>query len=557
MADNTSITTHNPTKSPKSNLKSKKRDPNPNSTTCSSSSSSSSMAVCGTSKERGLRVNSVRRKPRFLVRRRVNDVEAIAFPLGMSIAAVVTQVLEQQEATSNKMSAEHLSRICTSAVRESLANVFGDKFEPFAATFEKSFGSTLSTLRLIRDSTQKEADEVNLLSYQSHSSGGPSSITEDTERSSSKTLHVDASAATSYEAINNQEQLTNTVEVQVGDQSYTMGQELFVHRQIGRQLTSSSSDACNSFSDASDFSNVSVFNTWKKSVAEQTRANDLKTFEIGLIMKKLQLKETQLALNSDSNFLERCKLFIGTSKASFKAEKFKNQLEETKHAELLRKCIDCLVAGLLIMSASVMYATYIFSYKRIAEATLSCSDLVESKSWWFPKPMASLTSGMQSLQCQVQVLSRMLFGFLMILAVAYLLLQRAAAAPNQTMPITFILLLLGTACGYAGKMCLETLGGSGYHWLVYWEILCVVHFFANICTPILFDILHGPVRPCQGMQNRVMFPYSLRRILFYLVVLVVLPLLCGLMPFASIREWREHFFSSAIPETLQGTYDEF
>ncbi|GAB2226218.1 hypothetical protein Drorol1_Dr00022019 [Drosera rotundifolia] len=557
MADDISITTHNPTKSPKSNLKSKKRDPNPNSTACSSSSSSSSMAVCGTSKERGLRVNSVKRKPRFLVRRRVNDVEAIAFPLGMSIAAVVAQVLEQQAATSNKMSAEHLSRICTSAVRESLANVFGDKFEDFVAIFEKSFGSTLSTLRLIRDSTKKEADEVNLLSYQSHSSGGPLSITEDTERTSSKTLHVDAPTEASYEAINNQEQLTNTVVVQVGDQSHTMGQELFVHRQIGRQLTSSSSDACNNFGDASDFTNVSVFNTWKNSVAEQTRANDLKTFEIGLIMKKLQLKETQLALNSDSNFLERCKLFIGTSKASFRAEKFKNHLEETRHAELLRKCIDCLVAGLLIMSASVMYATYVFSYKRIAEATSSCSDLVGSKSSWFPKPMASLTSGMQSLRCQVLVLSRMLFGFLMILAVAYLLLQRAAAAPNQTMPITFILLLLGTACGYAGKLCLETLGGSGYHWLVHWEILCAIHFFANICTPILFDILHGPVRPSQGMQNRVMFPYRLRRILFYLVVLVVLPLLCGLMPFASIREWREHFFSSAIPETLQGTHDEF
>ncbi|KAL9250581.1 CPR-5-like protein [Drosera capensis] len=554
MADNTSMISTNPSKSPKS----KKRNPNPNLSSCSSTTTSSSpwpsMAVCGTSKERGL--NGGRRKPRFLVRRRVNDVEAIAFPLGMSIAAVVSQVLEQQEASSNKMSADHLSRICTSAVRESLANVFGDKFEDFAAIFEKSFGSTLSTLRLIKDSTKKEADRVNLLSYQRHNTDGPSSITGDKEQSSYRTFHGDDSASVSSEAINTQERVTDTVEAQAGEQSDITRQELFVQRQIGRQLTSSSSDACNGFSDASDFSNVTVFNTWKKSIAEQTRANDLKTFEIGLIMKKLQLKETQLALNSDSNFLERCKLFIGTSKASFKAEKFKNQLEETRHAELLRKCIDCLVAGLLIMSASVMYGTYTFSYKRIAEATSSCSDSVESKSWWFPKPMASLSSGMQSLRCQVQVLSRMLFGFLMILAVAYLLLQRAAAAPNQTMPITFILLLLGTACGYAGKLCLETLGGSGYHWLVYWELLCSIHFFANICTPILFDILHGPVRPSQGMQSRLMFPYRLRRILFYLVVLVVLPLLCGLMPFAGIREWKEHF-SSAIPETLRGTHDEF
>lgn len=128
----------------------------------------------------------------------------------------------------------------------------------------------------------------------------------------------------------------------------------------------------------------SMISTIQKSVMEQTRSNDLKTLEISLSMQKLKLKETQLALNFDSNHLERSKLAMGISKASFKAEKFKSQLEDMRHAELLRNCVDCLVAGLLIMSASLLYAAYVFSYKRIAEATESCAPSVKAStiSFW-------------------------------------------------------------------------------------------------------------------------------------------------------------------------------
>lgn len=113
--------------------------------------------------------------------------------------------------------------------------------------------------------------------------------------------------------------------------------------------------------------------TFERSVVEQARSNDLKTMELGLAMRKLKLKETQIALNCDLNNLERSKLAMGISKASFKAEKFKNQLEDTRHSELLKKCIDCLVAGLLIMSMALSYGAYIYSYHRISEATAICT----------------------------------------------------------------------------------------------------------------------------------------------------------------------------------------
>jgi len=115
---------------------------------------------------------------------------------------------------------------------------------------------------------------------------------------------------------------------------------------------------------------VSIF---EKSVTEQCRSNDLKALEIGLKMEELNMKKDELALNRDLNSLSRSKLAMGESKASFKAEKFKTELEDTRHGELKKKCIDCLITGLLIMSSSLFYGAYVYSYERIAEATESCT----------------------------------------------------------------------------------------------------------------------------------------------------------------------------------------
>lgn len=169
----------------------------------------------------------------------------------------------------------------------------------------------------------------------------------------------------------------------------------------------------------------------------------------------------------------------------------------------------------------------------------------EHKSWWMPQSMSSFNSGLQLLRCQVQVLSRMLFGAFLILSIAYLLLQRSATS-NQTMPVTFILLLLGVGCGFAGKFCIDTLGGSGYRWLIYWETLCLLHFFSNVCISTLFLILNGPVTVSEKSMSDRRFPYWIRRSMFYTTVLLILPLLCGLMPFAGPGEWKDHFSSLVL-----------
>ncbi|GMH24525.1 hypothetical protein Nepgr_026368 [Nepenthes gracilis] len=493
---------------------------------CSSSSSSS---LCTQhSLRRCNRLATRRRNPRFLVRRRASDAGSIAFPLGMAIAAVVSQILERKDAINEKTSVDHLSMICTSAVRESLVDVFGNKFDAFAGNFEKSFTSTLSTLRLIEDLAMKKRDDGlihrNLKNY--NSSTDLDMLFNNGECSSKAEINCSCLESI-MPAVNAREELRNVEAVQESHLTY---------RQMIRPLTSSGfTSIIPSYS-----RNHFMLDTLEKSVVEQARANDLKTFEIGLIMKKLRMKETQIALDSELNFLERCKLFMGTSKASFKAEKFKTQVKDTRHAELLRNCIDCLIAGLLIMSASLAYGAYVYSYRRIAEATLSCSLPKESKSWWFPKPMASFNSSLQTLTCHVQVFSRMLFGILLILAIAYSLIQRPVTT-TQTMPVTFILLLLGFGCGFAGKLCVDTLGGSGYHWLIYWEVFCALHFLTNAFTPTIYYILHGPIRVFGTVNSSLILPYRVRRILFYLAMLFVVPSLCGFMPFAGLGEWKDHF----------------
>ncbi|KAF5458072.1 hypothetical protein F2P56_022135 [Juglans regia] len=492
---------------------------------CSSSSSSSFPAT---------RLVLKRRSPRLLLgaaRRSEGNVAAIALPFGMSVAALVALVLETKDPARGRISVDHLSMICTSAIRESLVNVFGDKCDCFMNNFEKSFGSTLRTLRAINDSYVEKGGQ-HFSNLKVEGSASPTSLYK--ERCMSNSGREDFQSEAFLQTFACRDLINTSDEIRENTLTDSGNQEFALHGQTN-QL------ACILPSVSGSVIGQSMVSTVQKSVAEHTRSNDLKTLELGLTMERLKLKETQLALNLDLNHLERSKLAMGMSKASFKAEKFKTQLEDMRHAELLRKCVDCLVTGLLFMSASLLYGAYVFSYKRITDATESCtSSPQESKSWWIPKPMASFNSGLHILRCQVQVVSRMLFGVLMIVTIACLLLQRSATT-KQIMPVTFMLLLLGLACGFAGKLCVDTLGGSGYHWLLYWEILCLLHFICNVCTSSLFLILHGPVNVSQGTKGNVILPYRIRRFLFYTILLLFLPLLCGLVPFASLGEWKDHF----------------
>lgn len=277
--------------------------------------------------------------------------------------------------------------------------MFGDKYDNFVTNFETSFRTTLMTLQLISEEKKRER-LVRSCSVTSNKTRG------NTVKNSECPPEVTEQESCVHKNITERKQgagYQGSTPFSIGDLAYLSsngegpvelplrtsahitchthsvmeenvqkiltGHELVLHdKRTEQQLVCSSPS-----NGASSVSQLSMLRTIEKSVMEQTRSNDLKTFEIGLIMKKMQLKERQLELSSNANFLERWKLSMGISKASFKAEKFKTELHDMRQVELLKRCLDFLVGGLIIMLFSLAYGTYVYSHQRIIEATEACS----------------------------------------------------------------------------------------------------------------------------------------------------------------------------------------
>lgn len=140
--------------------------------------------------------------------------------------------------------------------------------------------------------------------------------------------------------------------------------------------------------------------------------------------------------------------------------------------------------------------------------------------------------------CEVTVASRMFLGLGIISVVAASLLRKSVTSNSQAMPATILIVVLGGICGFAGKFAVESMGGSGYHWLLLWEIFCLVHTAATCFTSTLYRILNGVPRSATGKSHRQ--PYFMRpwwrRFWFHCIVVLVLPILAGLLPFAHFRE---------------------
>ncbi|XP_078433211.1 CPR5 protein [Wolffia australiana] len=451
-----------------------------------SSSSSSSSLYNRQKRSRGLRLWRRRRRKdesSALGSGGEDDIRDLALPLGMSFAAVVARVLDRKIIDGEKVEAGRLSTICSLAVREAVEDVYGNRFDKFMGNFQKSFSSTLKTLQTIKEETHEEQPTF------------PSQLRQ---------------------------------EVNVFDPPC----DQIV---VGRQLTRPLSRPRSGF-------DQSTLTTLERSVVEQARSNDLKALEIGLTMEKLKLKKSELYLSSYASFLERVKISMSVAKSAFQEEKFKSKIQDTRHGDLVKTCLDLLIAGLILMCGLLLYGAYTFSFKRISEATQSCNSVSkEPKQWWIPKQVSSFNSGFLSLRCQVVVISRMCFGVLMILSVAYSAFLRSSST-GTAMPVTFIIIILGAICGAAGKFCVDTLGGSGNCWLFYWETLCLLHFMVNAFPGIIYWVLHGPVI-ITVHDRRIVMPYWIRKSAFFGTLVLVLPVLSGLIPFASLSEWEDHLVS--------------
>lgn len=241
--------------------------------------------------------------------------------------------------------------------------VFGDRLDGLARNFGQSFASTLSTLISIYESSM--GDEGNSLNTMKMEFPTCKLTRDKGDCSSDSVIGDDKKERVLSEEII--DQTNNCKEVEENFQMDSTSHGITLHRQSNQLVHFPT------IYSGSGINNNSMVSAAEKSVMEESRSNDLKALELALTMKKLKLKETQLVLNSDLNHLERSKLTMGISKASFRVEKFKNQLEDLRHGELIKSCVDCLIAGLLVMSSSLTYGAYVYSYERISKSTASCT----------------------------------------------------------------------------------------------------------------------------------------------------------------------------------------
>jgi len=207
--------------------------------------------------------------------------------------------------------------------------------------FEKSFSSTLTTLHLVNEMPVYEQCPIPQCSFKHEDSAAASMLSTGGPQKPPQEIKQD---------------ILNSVESQLV--LYAGGNQQLTRRTRG--ISSTEADQ-------------RILDAFERSLKEQTRSNELKEFEIGLSMRKMQLKQSQLELNTYSHMLEKMKLSLGFQKASFRGEKLKTEMQDTRHAQLLRTLTDFLVSAVIIMSVCFGYGTYIYSYQRITDITAACS----------------------------------------------------------------------------------------------------------------------------------------------------------------------------------------
>jgi hypothetical protein len=219
--------------------------------------------------------------------------------------------------------------------------IYGDRFESFMRNFEKSFGSTLRTLHLINETLVSQQD-----------------IPQCCYRDADSVSEIKLDGADSLDRIH---------DVQKNMPLNSMDGQIILHAGVNQQLVRLP------HSRSTPEAEQQILSVFERSLNEQTRSNELKEVEIGLTMRKLQLKKSQLDLSSYGHMLEKTKISMGLEKASFKKEKFKTQMEDSRHAELLRKLIDMHLTAVVLMSICFGYGTYNYSYQRITAVTAACA----------------------------------------------------------------------------------------------------------------------------------------------------------------------------------------
>jgi hypothetical protein len=271
----------------------------------------------------------------------------------------------------------------------------------------------------------------------------------------------------------------------------------------------------------------------------------LRKMELAYKFRDLHVQEARLELSSDLNSLMRETVNLSRNSAESKEAEFHDRKLTAAYTELAKRCADEMVAGLFVMLCALFFGVWKYSYGRLVDMVSACEPTYyePSNSYvpGFNKLVDSINyviSHLHMLACEVTMAGRMFVGLGIICVVAASLLRKSVASNSQTIPATILIVVIGGICGCAGKFAVDSVGGSGYHWLLLWETFCLVHTFATCFTPTLYNFLHGAVPSDTGKSHG--HPYLMRpwwrRFWFHVTTVLVLPILTGLLPFAHVRE---------------------
>lgn len=187
------------------------------------------------------------------------------------------------------------------------------------------------------------------------------------------------------------------------------------------------------------------------------RELELQNQQLGLTTEGLALKTEGLELKSESNFVGRQRNELEREKIRLRAASY----AEARAGAFARRCADELVAGLVVMVTALVWAGFRYGYPNLQAKLQECRavQVKHSRSMWgrfgLQAVSDNLAARLQVLGCQVAVTGRLGMGLVVGGFMASLLLRQNVAGSVRVMPSTVLLLVLGGACGYAGKQAVD------------------------------------------------------------------------------------------------------
>ncbi|GBG89669.1 hypothetical protein CBR_g49522 [Chara braunii] len=293
------------------------------------------------------------------------------------------------------------------------------------------------------------------------------------------------------------------------------------------------------------------------------RSLAVKERSIALKYELIRMKKTELMLKSQggvrkekANTLQEEQILLMRSKITARERETREKRKLDAVTALARSFADELVAGLCIMCVALLYCGWQYGRDALSQQIGACNNFLEAvlavnkrqSSWWSRMGIGYLFGGVfvgfYKVLCQLAVACRILVGFLILSVSAWLVLRRNVIVTAHERPVTSLFLTLGVFCGYAGKVAVDSSGGSGWHWLMIWQVLCVIHICANCHIGRVYRLLNGRW-PDEDEQARktgdgrdeltlraaLSVPIWLRHLTLRVFLLGVLPLVASFLAF--------------------------